>query len=96
MYQASYMFFKFSILLIDLFYFWLCWVFVAACRLSLVAVSVGYSSLSCMGISLQWLLLLPGTGSRLTGFSSCSSWAQKLRCTGLVVPQNVGSSQTRD
>ena len=28
-----------------LFYFWLCWVFVAACGLSLVVASGGYSSL---------------------------------------------------
>ena len=45
-------------------YFWLRWVFVAAHGLSLVAVSGGYSSLRCMGFSLQWLLLLRSTGSR--------------------------------
>ena len=32
-------------------YFWLCWVFVAARGLSLVAVSRGYSSLQCVGFS---------------------------------------------
>ena len=37
-------------------YFWLCGVFVTACRLSLVAVSGGYS-LRCTGFSLQWLLV---------------------------------------
>ena len=31
------------------FYFWLCWVFVAVHRLSLVAASGGYSSLQSMG-----------------------------------------------
>ena len=36
--------------------FWLCWVFVAAHRLSLVAASWGYSLLQCMGSSLQCLL----------------------------------------
>ena len=51
-------------------YFWLRWVFVAACGLSLVAVSGGYSSLRCAGFSLQWLLLLRSTGSRRAGFSS--------------------------
>ena len=35
-----------------------------------------------LGFSLQWLLLLPSTGARLTGFSSCSSWALD---TGSVV-----------
>ena len=66
------------------------WVFVAACRLSLVLASRGYSSLWCMGFSLQWLLLLWSMGSRLTGlllllqstgaghegFSSCGTRAQ--------------------
>ena len=52
-------------------YFWLCWVFVAACRLSLVAASGGYPSL-------WWLLLLWSTGSRHAGFHSCGS--QALEC----------------
>ena len=59
-----------------LFIFWLHWVFVAARRLSLVAVSRGYSSLRCMGFSLWWLLLLWSMGSRCVGFSSCGTWAQ--------------------
>ena len=59
-------------------YFWLRWVFVAAHGLSLVVVSGGYSSMWCTGFSLQWLLLLQSTGSRCTGFSSCSAWAQLL------------------
>ena len=54
-------------------YFWLHWFFVAAHRLSLVAGSRGYSSLRCTGVSLPWLLLLPSTGSRHTGFSSCGA-----------------------
>ena len=44
--------------------FWLHWVFVAAHRLSLVAVSGGYCLLRCTGFSLRWLLLLRSTGSR--------------------------------
>ena len=59
-----------------LIYFWLCWVFIAACGFSLVAASGGYSSLQCVGFSLQWLLLLWSTGSRHAGFSSCGMWAQ--------------------
>ena len=43
---------------IILFIFWLRWVFIAVLWLSLVAESVGYSSL-------QWLLLLRSTGSRV-------------------------------
>ena len=66
-------------------YFWLCWVFVAVRGLSLVAASGGYSSLSCAGFSLWWLLLLRSTGSRHAGFSSCGmlsscgSWALERR-----------------
>ena len=65
----SFFFYKFI-------YFWLCWVFVAARGLSLVATSGGYSSLRCAGFSSPWLLLLWSTGSRLAGFSSCSTRAQ--------------------
>ena len=44
--------------------------------LSLVVASRGYSSLWCMGFSLQWLLLLGSMGSRCAGFSSCGMRAQ--------------------
>ena len=57
-------------------YFWLCWVFFASHRLSLVAVSGSYSLLWCVDFSLQWLLLLQSTGSRHAGFSSCGPRAQ--------------------
>ena len=50
----------------DLFFSWLCWVFLGALGLSLVAVSRGYSLLSSVGFSLQWLLLW-STGSRAFG-----------------------------
>ena len=53
------------------FLLWLLWVFVAAHGLSLVVVSGGYSSLGCVGFSLQWLLLFQSMGSRCAGFSSC-------------------------
>ena len=48
-------------------YFCLCWVFVAACGLSLVAASGGYSQLRHTGFSLRWLLLLWSMGSRHAG-----------------------------
>ena len=54
-------------------YLWLCWVFAASCRLSLVAARRGYSLLWCVGFSLRWLLLLQSTGSRRAGFSSCGT-----------------------
>ena len=69
--------FIFKINLFILFiYFWPHWVFIAACGLSLVVASGGYSLLWCMSFSLQWLLLLWSTGSRHMGFSSCGTWAQ--------------------
>ena len=58
-------------------YFWLCWVFVAARGLSLVAASEGHSPLQCAGLSLPWPLLLQSTGSRRADFSSCGMWAQQ-------------------
>ena len=101
---------SFSIFKIYLFIylFWLCWVFVAARGLSLIAASGGYSSLQCASFSLRWLLLLQSMGCRRVGFSSCSMWAQQLWltgsraqaqqlwCTSLVAPGHVGSSWTRD
>ena len=48
-------------------FFWLYWVSVAACGLSLVVVSGGYSSLRCPGFSLWWLLLLQSVGARRAG-----------------------------
>ena len=62
-------------------YFWLHWVFVAACGLSLVVASGDSSLLRCAGFSLWWLLLLQSTGSRRVGFSSCGTGAQLLRGT---------------
>ena len=99
-YLSLNLFFKFI-------YFWLHWVFVTVCRLSLVVASGGCSSLRCAGFSLRWLLLLQITGSRHGGFSSCGTrgqqlWlvgsrtqAQQLWRTGLVAPWHVGSSRTR-
>ena len=51
---------------------------------SLVVMSRGYSWLQCAGFSWNWSLLLWSTGSRLMGFSSCSSRAleQQLNCCG--------------
>ena len=45
--------------------FCLCWVFMAACGLSLVAMSEGCFSLQHRGFSLWWLHLLQSTGSRV-------------------------------
>ena len=57
------------------FYFWLCWVFVAACGLSLAAASGDYSWLLGTDFSWQWLFLLPSTGS--------STWVSEVAAYGL-------------
>ena len=49
------------------FYFWLCWVFIAVHRLSLVGASGGHSSSRCAGFSLSRPLLLRSTSSRRAG-----------------------------
>ena len=70
---SAYLFFNF----VYYFSFWLCWVFVAAHRLPSVAASWGYSLVAAHRLSfhtafhfraecsLQWLLLLWITGSRM-------------------------------
>ena len=61
-----------------MYYFWLHWVFIAMCGLSLVMVRRHYSSLWCTGISLWWLLLLWSMGSRFQDWwaleHQLSSW----------------------
>ena len=99
--RFTYLFFKRFI------YFWLRWVIIAARGISLKCCSWGYSWLRCPGFSLQWLLFLGSTGSRLgpqqlqyKDSESCfkGSWAlaQLLWHRGLVVPRHLGSSKTRD
>ena len=53
-------FFFFKIYLVSL--FWLCWLFIAVCRLSVVAESGSLPWLQFLGFSLQWILLLGGMG----------------------------------
>ena len=48
-------------------YFWLCWVFVAAHRLSLVVASRDYSLIAVRGLFIMVILLLWSTGSRTCG-----------------------------
>ena len=57
--------------------FWLLWVFIAVCGLSLVAANRGFSSL-------QWLLLLRSAGSRHVSFSSFTMQALQLWRMGPV------------
>ena len=73
---------------LSIYYFWLCWMYVAACRPSLVAVSRDYSSLQCTAFSLQWLLIAEHR------VQMCRH--QQLWYMCLVAPSHVGSSQTRN
>ena len=58
-------------------------------ELSLVVESRAYPLVVCTGFSLLWLLFLQNTGFRAHSL-------QQLSCTGLVVPQHVGSYWTKD
>ena len=59
--------FFFNFIYLFIYLFWLCWVFVSVCGLSLVAASGGHSSLRRAGLSLSRPLLLWSTGSRRPG-----------------------------
>ena len=71
-------------------YFWLWWVFIALCRLPLVAVSWGSFSLPCTGFSLCWLLFC-GTQAlimQVLKVAACGlhSWdSQALECVESIV-----------
>ena len=66
---------------------------IAAHRLSLVVTSRGVTlQLWCVSFSLRWLLSLWSIGSRHSGFSSCTGWAQSLWLKGLVAQGHVESS----
>ena len=65
-------------------YFWLCWVFLAVCGLSLVGVSL---------VAVDRLLFVMASCCKA---QALGMRAQKLWCTGLVAPWHVGFSQTSD
>ena len=58
------------------------------------------SSLKCLDLSLQWLLLFRSTGSRHMDCSSCGSQTREHRlgieAHGLAAPRQAGSSWIRD
>ena len=74
-------------------YLWLHGVFVAACRLSLVAVSRDYASFRCLNILLQRLLLFQSRGSRHTGFSTCGLRTLEHRFSSCVQQPRLNCSQ---
>ena len=67
-------------------YFWLCWVFVAAHELPLVAVSGSYSLVVVCGLLIAVASLVAKHGLSSLVVAAC----------GLAVQRHVGSFQTRD
>ena len=70
-------------------YLWLHWILVAACRLSLVAVSRGCPLAALHGFLVE-------TASLVVEHRLSSLHVQQLGRTGLVASWHVGSSQSRD
>ena len=67
----------FNFFLINLFiYFWLHWVFAAACSLSLVVASGGFSRCGAQALGVQ--------ASHCGGFSCCGAWALGVRASVVV------------
>ena len=70
--EFQYIFLKFLFI-----YFWLCWVFIAAHRPSLVAASVGYSLVVVHRLLIAVASLLWSIWAlEFTGFRRCGTWAQ--------------------
>ena len=72
----------------EVIYFELSWVFLAAWVFS------GCGKQGHSLVVVHRLLIVEASHSRCTDFSSCSTW--EFWCTGLVAPQHVESSQTRN
>ena len=77
-------FFKWFYLFLN---FWLCWIFVAACSLSLVVASRGYSLVVLLGFSLQRVLLSQSTGSRRSGSAVVAHRFSCPKACGILVPK---------
>ena len=63
-------------------YFWLHWVFIAVCGLSLVAARGDCSLVAVLRLLVWWLLLLRGTGYRCASFSRCNAQIRQLWLAG--------------
>ena len=77
-------------------YFWLLWVFVAVCRLSLVVVSKGYSLVVVRGLLIVVAFLFAERGLRYLWFLGSRAQAHYLWHDDLVGLRYVRSSWTRD
>ena len=78
-----------------LFIFWLHWVFVAACGLSLVVASGGYSLVTGHGLLIAVASLVAEHGLSVLWLNTCGPWvlAHGLSCsTGCGIFQDEGSN----
>ena len=71
----------------NLFYLWLCWVFISVRGLSPVVASGGHSSSQCMGLSLSRPLLLRSTGSRRAGSATVAHGPSRSAACGIFPDQ---------
>ena len=92
---VSYYCFGFLLLFLKCIYFWLNSIFVSLCGLFLVAVSEGYFVV-VWGVLIAVAFLVLEHKLLSSGFSSCSTWAQYLWCTGLVALRHVEFSLIKD
>ena len=63
-------------------YFWLCWVFVASCGISVVAESGNYSSCSMLASHCSGFSCCRAQALEHSGLSSYGEWNQQLRLSG--------------
>ena len=71
----------------NLFYLWLCWVFISVRGLSPVVASRGHSSSRCTGLSLSRPLLLRSTGSRCAGSAIVAHGPSRSAACGILPDQ---------
>ena len=71
----------------NLFYLWLCWVFISVRGLSPVVASRGHSSSRCTGLSLSRPLLLRSTGSRCAGSAIVAHGPSRSAACGIFPDQ---------
>ena len=71
----------------NLFYFWLCWVFVSVRGLSPVVASGGHSSSRCAGLSLSRPFLLRSTSSRRVGSAIVAHGPSRSAACGILPDQ---------
>ena len=83
----NFFFFFSKFFFFNLFYLWLCWVFVSVRGPSPVVASGGHSSSRCAGLSLSRPLLLRSTGSRRAGSAIVAHGPSRSAARGILPDQ---------